>query len=442
MARAPGTPSAPPQAPVDYLLGPLREFLHWESAGGVLLMVGAAAALIWANTPGADAYARLWHTPLSVGVGEWALSMSLLHGINDLLMAVFFFLVGLEIKRELLVGELASPRRALLPIAAAIGGMALPGALYAAVTLGTPAAAGWGIPMATDIAFAIGVLTLLGARAPLALKVFLTALAIVDDLGAVLVIAVFYSGSLSAPALSASAAVLVLMYGMNRAGVRHPYPYAFLGAVPWLAVHASGLHATLAGVLAAFTIPAGRRGSPQAFARAAGEALETLATPGREEAALLELEAALERVQSPMQRLEHRLLPWVSLVIMPLFALANAGVPLGAAAEERGAALGILLGLLVGKPVGIAGGAWLAVRLGLADLPASVRWRQVWGAGLLGGIGFTMSIFIAGLAFADPARLAEAKLAILAASLVAGAAGWGLLRAGSPNARLSPPPAA
>jgi len=364
-------------------------------------------------------------------------------------MAVFFFVVGLEIKRELLVGELASPRQAALPAVAALGGVLVPAGIYALLNRGTVGAQGWGIPMATDIAFALGVLALLGDRIPLGLKVFLTALAIVDDIAAVLVIAVFYTTQVTWAALGAAAVILVVLIAANRLGARRPVVYAVLGLALWLAVFESGVHATVAGVLLALTIPANTRIDPRAFldrSRAtlvafdrAGSDEETgasILTNGERQEALAELEDVVEGAGAPLHRMEHVLHPWVAFAIMPLFALANAGVriegDLGAALGNR-VTLGVMLGLVLGKQLGVTMAAWMAVRSGVTDLPEGVGWHHIYGAGWLAGIGFTMSLFVADLAFAgdDGELLTAAKLGILVASLIAGVGGWLILRRGS-----------
>jgi Na+:H+ antiporter, NhaA family len=417
------------------LLRPFQTFLALESASGLLLLSAAVAALIWANSPWAASYFALWDTHLVVGGGGLAIDKSLHHWINDGLMAVFFFVVGLEIKREVLVGELASPKRAALSVAAALGGMVVPAAIFTALNVRGVGAAGWGIPMATDIAFALGVLALLGRRVPLSLKVFLTAIAIVDDLGAVLVIALFYTAELSWAALLVAAVVLAALLLTNRMRIRRPTPYVLLGIVLWVALLQSGVHATVAGVLLALTIPARRRIDAPEFLRRAELYIAEFAEdvqPGRSEPtedqrdALHSLEVAAEQVGTPLIRIEHALHPWVAFFIMPVFALANAGVSLTgdiAGVLASPIALGIILGLVLGKQVGVLAFSWAAVRTGLAVLPSGVRWRQVWGVSLLCGIGFTMSLFIASLAFADPALLDTAKIGIIAASLISGAAG-------------------
>jgi len=427
--------------PIGKVLYPINEFMHAEASGGVVLIACALAALVWANSPWADSYAALWGTKITIGPDRYAISETLLHWINDGLMAVFFFVVGLEMKREVLVGELASLRLAALPVAAALGGMVVPALIYVAINLGGEGMGGWGVPMATDIAFALGVLALLGSRAPASLKIFLTALAIVDDLGAVMVIALFYTAEVSWGWLGVGAAFLFALVVANRLHVRHPISYALLGLGLWVAFLESGVHATIAGVLLALTIPARTRMDSDGFLRRGREILDEfdrageegphILTNGGQQAAVGELEAACERVQSPMQRLEHALHPWVAFGIVPLFALANAGVALGGGigdALTQPVTLGIVAGLVVGKQVGVVLFAWGVVRLGLADLPGDVSWRHVYGAGLLAGIGFTMSLFIGSLAFGEGELLDAAKLGILAASLLAGAAGWLVLR--------------
>jgi Na+:H+ antiporter, NhaA family len=430
---------------IERVLAPFAQFAHTASAGGVVLLACTAAALAWANSPWAASYHHFWETPIALDLGPLALRSTLHHLINDGLMAVFFFLVGLEIKREVLVGELASLRQAALPAAAALGGMVVPAALYAAVNAGGPGTAGWGIPMATDIAFALGVLALLGDRVPAGLKVFLAALAIVDDIGAVLVIALFYTGGVDWGALALAGGLLLLAVAANAAGIRRPWAYAVLGVALWGAVAASGVHATVAGVLLAMAIPSRTRINEDQFLRRARRSIETFESgcgPGTtvltnqvQQEALLRLETLCEQAQAPLLTTERKLHGLVAFGIMPLFALANAGVRLAVgetASLAHPVTLGILLGLVAGKPLGIMFFSWAAVRLGIAALPQRVTWRLVHGVAWLGGIGFTMSIFIAGLAFADaPALLATAKIGILAATLVAGVSGWVLLRRGA-----------
>lgn len=413
---------------------PAQAFVHTEASGGIVLLVAALVALVWANSPWGGRYINLWESSLSLAIPHFTLHLSLLHAVNDGLMAVFFFLVGLEIKREVLEGELASPRKAALPIAAAIGGMVVPAAIFAIWNRGGDGARGWGIPMATDIAFALGVLALLGRRAPFSLKVFMLALAIVDDLGAILVIAVFYTGSVSLPALAWAVGLVVLIILVARMGVRSFNVYVFLGALLWVAVYKSGIHATIAGVVLAALTPAGRTYSPKEFE---GNALDLLVAQriardnGDQEAsddALRQLEQLARETESPLDRLERVLHPWVSYLIVPLFALANAGLMLSTGLVHDAArspiTLGIGAGLVLGKPMGIVLAGWLALRLGIARLPENMTLVHVIGGGLLAGIGFTVSLFIAGLAF-DSALLAdEARAGIFAASLVAGAVGF------------------
>jgi NhaA family Na+:H+ antiporter len=432
---------------VGRLSFPFREFFHTEAAGGVILLACAVVALLWANSPWSGAYADLWGTRLTVGVGDRALSKPLQLWVNDALMAIFFFVVGLEIKREVLVGELATPRRAALPAAAALGGAVVPALIYAAVNAGGPGSSGWGVPMATDIAFALGVLALVGSRVPVALRIFLAALAIVDDLMAVLVIAVFYTADVDLGSLGLAAGLLAVLVLANRLGVYQPAVYGLIGVGVWLAVLQSGVHATVAGVLLAMTIPARTRMDPDAFVdrsravladfeRAGGRGAGVLTT-GRRQEAVLEIESAVAAVQAPLQRLEHALHPWVAYAIMPLFALANAGVAFGGGDGFEGRiVLGIVLGLVVGKQVGITLAAWLAVRSGLAVLPEGVGWRHIYGVAWVAGIGFTMSLFIANLAFAEAALLDSAKIGVLVASTIAGAVGFLVLRStGTPERR-------
>ena len=430
------------------LVRPFQRFFAAEAAGGVLLLVCAAVALIWANSPASAGYFALWQQEVTVGAGPLLIQKPLLLWINDGLMAIFFFLIGLEIKREVLVGELKSPRKAALALAAAIGGMVVPALFYLAVNAGGPGAGGWGIPMATDIAFALGVLALLGKRAPLALKIFLTALAIVDDLGAVLVIAFFYTAKLSTGALMGAAGFFAVLVLMNRLGVRRTSVYVILGIGLWVCFLKSGVHATIGGVLLALTVPARGLLNAPSFLQKARDFLfevEEDAKAGRVEPtadqsdAVHSLSVIAEHAQPPLTRMEHALHGWVAFFIMPVFALANAGVAMGGdlgALISNPVALGIVAGLVLGKPIGVFLCAWLAVKLGIAGLPQGVNWMQIFGVACLTGIGFTMSIFIASLAFAGaPELLDSAKTGILLASVVSGVIGMALL------ARFSPPAA-
>lgn len=419
---------------------PFARFFRLQSAGGIVLLGATLLALAWANSPFAASYASLWETPFFVGVGPYALEKPLLLWVNDGLMAVFFLLVGLEIKRELLTGELSSRRSAALPVAAALGGMVVPALLYVALTRGTPVAGAWGIPMATDIAFALGALAVLGRRIPASLRVFLAATAIVDDVGAVLVIAFVYTPTVGWAALVVAALATLALVLLNRFGVTRVWPYLLLGAVLWVAVLESGVHATVAGVVLAFTIPA--RAAVRAPPHEPGPAAEHAGQPERDAHALAS-EQTHEAQASPLARVEHALVGWVSFGIVPVFALANAGVRVEGSLVDAlvaPASLGILLGLVVGKQVGLLLFPWAATRLGLASLPAGASWRHMWGVAWLGGIGFTMSLFIGGLAL-PPDELARGKLAILCASLVAAAGGFAvLLTAGRRRAEAEPPP--
>jgi NhaA family Na+:H+ antiporter len=416
---------------------PLDRFLRLESAGGIVLLVCAAIALIWANSPWHESYHALWHSYLSIKLGSFEHKMSLAHWVNDGLMVVFFLLVGLEIKREVLFGELRSLRRAALPIAAAIGGMIVPAGLYVAINLSSAdphALRGWGVPMATDIAFAVGVLALVGRNAPVSLKVFLLAIAIVDDLGAVLVIALFYTSSVSMIALAWAGAFLVVLVALNLLRVHRPWPYLVVGVLLWAATLASGIHATIAGVLLAFTIPATRSIAELPFIAFARDQLDTFAkdaqtTPDEitpsQSSALMAVEQSAQAVQTTLARVEHPLVAPVNFLIIPLFALANAGVTFSSGVNPfDSVALGVFVGLFVGKQIGVMLLSWLAVATGVASRPAGASWLQIYGIACLCGIGFTMSLFIATLAFGDGSPLlAVAKIGILAASLLSGILG-------------------
>ncbi len=426
--------------PIDRLLAPFREFTSSNAASGILLMAAAVIALVWANSPIASSYVSLWDTRLTIGVGDWVISKNLLHWINDGLMAIFFFVVGLEIKREVLVGELASVRRAALPIAAALGGALVPALVFLLIVGSGEGARGWAVPMATDIAFALGVLALVGDRIPIGLRVFMAALAIVDDLLAVVIIGLFYTSDVSVAALAAAGGCLALLVAANVLGVRRPAVYGVLGLALWFAILQSGVHATVAGVLLAMTIPARTRLDSADFAARARRIVDHLVrredsdeptTIAEHHDALWDLETITERAQAPMLRFEHALQPWVAFVIVPIFALANAGVALGG---DSGAilgdpvVLGVAVGLIVGKQVGITTATLLVVRAGFASLPPGVTMKHIYGAAWLGGIGFTMSLFISDLAFGGGPVLALAKIGILGASVVAGVGGYVILR--------------
>jgi NhaA family Na+:H+ antiporter len=402
-------------------------------------MATAIMALILANSGLSGFYHHLVHTPISINVGDWALEKSLHHWVNDGLMALFFFVVGLELKREILVGELAAPRQAALPIAAAIGGMVVPALIYFVINPEGEAARGWGIPMATDIAFAIGALVLLAGRVPKALITFLVALAIVDDLGAVVVIALFYTDQLVLEALLIAAAILGVLIAFNLAGIRHPLPYFLLGVLLWFALLKSGVHATLAGVLTAFTIPALSKYDPARFSGHVKELMvrfdashqpgESIMTNDTMHAVVQTLENGVHKVETPLQRLEHGMHMPVAFIVIPIFAFINAGIPIELSDLGQTLAhpvtMGVISGLVLGKFLGIVGASWIALKLGVGQLPAQTRFSQIAGVALLAGIGFTMSIFIADLGFAtQPEHLLMAKTGVLIASLLAGLGGF------------------
>jgi len=421
-----------------------QEFTRIAASGGIVLFLATLIALFFANSGMREGYFHLLETSLGISFASFDLSEHLLEWVNDGLMVIFFFVVGLEIKREIRAGELASPRRAALPIAAAVGGMVLPAAIYTIFNYGGETAAGWGIPMATDIAFTLGIMALLGNRVPLSLKVFFTALAIADDLGAVLVIALFYTASINWGALGIGAVILGVLFGLNRARVFSPLPYWILGIGLWLAFLESGVHPTIAGVLLAMTIPTrspADTGTLLAQCVTILDNYETARGPmvnqeGQHQAAIQALENITDRMQSPAQCLERDLHPWSTYLILPVFALSNASISLSGGQGINlfdGVSLGIIFGLVLGKPFGIYFASRIAVRLGLAELPADLNWKQIFSASWLAGIGFTMSLFIANAGFTDPEILNSAKLAILIASLVAGVIGGLLLLRNSPR---------
>lgn len=423
----------------DKILTPFEEFIHRQTTSGLLLICMAVAALVLANGPLASFYENVLHMMVGIDIGSWSLKMSLHHWINDGLMALFFFVVGLELKREFLVGELANPRNAALPIAAAIGGMVVPALVYFAINPQGDAAAGWAIPMATDIAFAIGVLALLAGRVPKALITFLVALAIVDDLGAVMVIAVFYTDSIALGPLAVAGGSFALLLMFNRGGIRNSIPYFIVAVVMWYALFQSGVHATLAGVLGALTVPATPKYDPARFSTKVRELMNRFDEnhqPGKSIMTNVELRAVVQTlengvhsVEAPLQRLEHIWHMPVAYLVIPIFALANAGIPLefGSLSEtiNHPVMLGVVLGLVLGKFIGITGACWLVLKLGLAELPKGTRFIQIAGVSLLAGIGFTMSIFVAQLAFdGREDLLLLAKTGILLASFLAGLTGF------------------
>ena len=432
--------------PIEVLLKPINQFLHQEASGGILLIIFTVIALVWANTALSHTYHDLWRTHLIVSLGSLlTLDYSIHHWINDGLMVIFFFTVGLEIKRELLVGELSSVQKASLPIAGALGGMIVPAILYTIFNTGGEGARGWGIPMATDIAFVVGIMALLGTRVPLTLKIFVLALAIADDIGAVLVIAIFYTAKISTTALIIAAIVLGSLILLNRLGTKSLIPYSILGVILWLAFLKSGVHATIAGVLLAFTIPAVSRYDTNKFSGKVKQLINNFDSKGdhwknvlnnaERQHDVLAIESSCEKILTPLQRFEHSLHPWVSFFIIPVFALANAGVSLAGLDILHSllspVSLGIIVGLFIGKQFGIFAFSFIAVKLKLSSLPEGVNWKNLYGAGILAGIGFTMSLFIASLAFTDPALLDLAKIGILSGSLLSGIAGFMFLKTSS-----------
>jgi Na+:H+ antiporter, NhaA family len=413
-----------------------REFVATELAGGVVLLVATAVALAWANSPWKAGYHRLWNTELAVALGRWQLDLDLRHWVNDGLMAVFFLVVGIEIKRELLQGELRDRRRAALPVAAALGGMLLPAVLYGAINLGSGGAAGWGIPMATDIAFALGVLAVVAPRAPSTLRLFLLTLAIVDDIGAILVIAVFYSDGVEIAWLLVAVGALLVVFATRQLGVTFTPAFVAFGAVAWLGLQQGGVHPTLAGVAMGLLAPASPKLTRE-IVRSRTEELLDVSSPA---AAKTTTRIAREAV-SQLEWLGHGLHPWSSLLVVPAFALANAGISLDRHAIADGltsmVAIGVVVGLVAGKTIGITGGAWLACRLGLADRPPELAWRSIIGVAALGGVGFTVSLLISELAFSEPLLLQHAQVGLLAATVLAVALGAIVLRPTSARSEAS-----
>lgn len=434
-----GVNYAPWERAFTKVLTPFEQFIHRETTSGLLLMGTAILAMILANSFLAAAYQHLLHTPTSIHIGAWGIDMSLHHWVNDGLMTLFFFVVGMELKREMLVGELSDLRQAALPIIAAIGGMVMPALIYLAINPTGDAARGWGVPMATDIAFAVGALVLLASRVPKALITFLVALAIADDLGAVLVIAIFYTQQLAYAWLAITAGLALILVTLNFVGVRRIFPYFFVGLLLWYALLQSGIHATLAGILCAFAVPARSKYDPALFSARIKELLgrydanlrhdTNIMTNEKLHTVVQTLENGVRGVQTPLQRLEHGWHLPVAFVVIPIFALFNAGIPLqtGPMRETltHPVMLGVVAGLVLGKFIGITGACWLALRMGIGHLPSGTRFSQIAAVSVLGGIGFTMSIFIAELGFSDqPENLLMAKTGVLAASLLAGMLGF------------------
>jgi NhaA family Na+:H+ antiporter len=415
---------------------PLQAFLNQETASGILVLSASVVALLWANSPWREGYERFWRTELGLRVGDLTIVEDLRHWVTDGLMALFFLVVGLEIKRELTTGELRDPRAAAAPVIAAIGGILVPAAIYLAFNAMTAGVRGWGIPMATDIAFALGVLTLAARSAPASLKPFLLTLAIVDDIGAIVVIALFYSGDVTVAALAVAAALVGVMLALQRIDVRAPAVYVTLGVGVWLALLESGVHPAIAGVVLGLTTPAVPFQRPKAVSeeahRVADETVDDPVPPDADAPQWLRLATLSREAVSPLARAEAALHPWTSAVIVPIFALANAGIVLrgGALSDalRSPVTIGVVIGLVLGKPLGITLGTALAVRTGMGRLPTGAGWPQVVGVAMVAGIGFTVSLFIADLAFAGGPLARQAKVGILVASVMAGVIGYWYLR--------------
>ena len=429
---------APWEKAFDSVLTPLDDFIHRQTTSGILLMLCAVLAIYIANSQWSETYHHILAIPLTIGIPEFQLSKTLHHWINDGLMAIFFFVIGLELKREILVGELANIKLAMLPIIAAVGGMLVPVLIYISINPEGSASNGWGIPMATDIAFAIGVLALLGRRIPKNLLTFLIALAIVDDLGAVLVIAVFYTETINIYALSFAGVTMVILVAFNLGGIRRASPYIVFGLALWVAMLQSGVHATLAGIFLAFTIPMRPKYDPSRFLAHINEMVDHIKRTYRRDENIITNDELRSRVralgdgvllvQAPAQIMERKMHIPTAYLIIPIFSLANAGIPIDwesfGSVITHPVSVGIAAGLVLGKLIGIAGFSWLAVKLGVTTLPTGLNFKHITGAALMGGIGFTMSIFIAELGFAHSAEnLLMAKTGILLASVLAGISG-------------------
>lgn len=424
---------------VKEIISPFNRFLKIESSGGIILIFATILALVWANSGFSSSYFDFLHFPISIGAGDLLLDKTLHHWINDGLMALFFFVVGLEIKREVISGELSEVSKAVVPVGAAIGGMVLPAVIFLAIQAENPAMDGWGIPMATDIAFSIGILTLVGKRVPLALKIFLVAFAIVDDIGAVVVIALFYSQEILWELIFASLGLYGLLIISNLFNVRSVIWYVLVGHVIWFLFLKSGIHPTLAGIMVAFVIPANRKIKFNEFVKKIrrmtdnfckyAEA-ERMTLNKRQLVSIDNMQDAISKVQSPLQYLEHLLHPFVTFVVMPVFAFANAGIAFssGEISILSGVSLSIMVSLIAGKLLGIFGFTWLLVKLKLGNLPQNVSFSMIFGAALLGAVGFTMSLFISNLAYADETLLNNAKIGILVGSFIAGVSGYFVLK--------------
>lgn len=422
------------KSPIDKLFAPVNHFIHLEYTSGVVLLISVIIAVIWANSAW-ESYHHLWELNFSIGIDKYILDHPLHIWINDGLMALFFFVIGLELKREFMAGELSSIRKAVLPMSAAMGGMIVPAIIYYVINNGTEAEHGWGIPMATDIAFALALLSMAGKHIPSSIKVFLSALAVADDLGAVLVIAFFYTSGVDFSALIIASIFLTVLIGGNLLGVRNSLFYLVLGIGVWICFLLSGVHATIAGVLVAFTIPAATKIDEVVYSKNLKKLTyefekeipnnSTLMT-SQQHTTIQDVKRLSQAAETPLQKIETGLHPWVAFGIMPLFALANSGIIIGAdflTAIVNPVSLGVVTGLLVGKFTGVLLFTWLMVKSGIATLPEGATWRHITGIAVLAGIGFTMSLFISGLAFQKPELVEQAKYGILIASVLAGTLG-------------------
>lgn len=428
-----------PISPIEKITAPVGKFIHQEHTSGIVLLISVVVAIIWVNSPLQHFYHSLWDIKLSLGLGGHVLNHSLHLWINDGLMAVFFFVIGLELKREFMAGELSTIKKASLPMVAALGGMLVPACIYFFINKGTTAEHGWGIPMATDIAFALALLSVAGKNIPSSVKVFLSALAVADDLGAVLVIAIFYSSHIALGPLTIGVCLAVILLIGNKLGIRSTIFYLVIGFAVWVAFLLSGIHATIAGVLVAFTIPARTRINEKSYAQSIRSLLlefenaipnnSTLTTPEQHDT-IEKIKELSTDAETPLQKIEFALHPWVAFVIMPLFALANAGIIIGAgffSSLVNPVSLGVAIGLVAGKFTGVLLATWLMVKFG-AQLPAQSTWKHMMGVALLAGVGFTMSLFVSGLAFTQTEMIDQAKYGILLASLLAGVLGLAVLR--------------
>ncbi len=434
-----------PTDKIDKILKPVERYMHGESTAGIVLLASAVIAMLWTNSDWSDSYHHLWEYKIAIQAGEYGISKTLHEWINDGLMALFFFVIGLELKREIMAGELSDMGKAMLPLIAALGGMLLPALIYFLFNPVGPETNGWGIPMATDIAFALGIMSLLGKRVPLSLKIFLTALAIADDIGAVLVIAFFYTSNISMLSLSIGGLFLIVLLAANYVGVRSTLFYGLIGiAGVWLAFLMSGVHATIAGVLAAFAIPARTKIDEEKFIQVLDDQLRKFHAIPPNDVTLLEpaqykviekINRLTKAAGTPLQKLEYKLHSWVSYLVMPLFAFSNSGITLHAGFLNNilssSVTLGVLLGLVVGKFIGVLIFCWVAVKMKIAALPQGVSWKQIVGVALLAGIGFTMSLFITTLAFKDAQLITAAKLGIFTASIISGVVGYFVLKKAS-----------